>query len=60
MKENTSSFKEIADQLGVTEAEVIQKAIENGIIDSEGNPTEYAIKEGILFAEHVDIGFSAN
>ena len=54
------TFKEIADQLGVTEAEVIQMAIDNGLIDSEGNPTEYAINEGILCTEQIETGFSSN
>jgi len=60
MTEQTFSFKEIADQLGVSEAQVIQKLREGGLIDSNGIPTELAIIEGFLCTEQVDTGFSAN
>lgn len=42
------SFSEIAKQLGRTEEEIFQCAYENGLIDENGNPTEFAIKEGLL------------
>lgn len=51
MTEKTFSFKELADEVGVTEAELIQMAQENGLIDSDGKPTEFAIREGLFFME---------
>lgn len=60
MTEKTFSFKEIADQFGVTEAEVIQMSLENGLIDSDGMPTEFAISEGLLCIEEMETGFSLN
>lgn len=56
----TFSFAEIAQQLGISEAEVIQKARENGLIDENGYPTEYAINEGLLEIEVIPTGFSSN
>jgi len=57
--EQKFSFAEIAQQLGVSEAEVIQKAKESGLLDENGNPTEFAINEGLL---EIDIApkFSSN
>jgi len=60
MTEKPFSSKEIADELGVTEAEFIQMAIEHGLLDANGMPTEYAINEGIVCLEHVDPGFGLN
>lgn len=60
MTQKTFSFKEIADQLGVTEAELIQEARENGLIDSEGRPTAFALSEGLLCTEETQTGFSLN
>ena len=59
-KEQTFSFAEIAKQLGVTEAEVIQAAKEDGLIDENGKPTEYAIREGLLVEEVNQTGFGSN
>lgn len=56
----TYSFAEIAQQLGVTEAEVIQEAKENGLIDENGQPTQFAINEGLLEIEVIETGFSSN
>lgn len=50
----TYSFKEIASQIGVTEQEVIQMAKENGLLDENGKPTEFAISEGLLAIEPED------
>lgn len=60
MTEKTFSFKEIADELGITEAELILKSQENGLIDSEGMPTEFAISEGLLCFEETNTGFCLN
>ena len=59
-KEQTFSFAEIAKQLGVTEAEVIQAAKEDGLIDENGKPTEFAIREGLLVEEVIQTGFGSN
>lgn len=58
--EQTFSFAEIAQQLGVSEEEVIQVAKENGLLDENGNPTQYAINEGLLGIEVIPTGFSSN
>ena len=58
--EQSYSFAEIAEQLGKTEAEVIQKAKESGLIDEKGNPTEFALNEGLLEIEVIETGFSSN
>ena len=58
--EQTFSFAEITQQLGVSEAEVIQAAKENGLIDEDGYPTEFAISEGLLEIEVIETGFSIN
>lgn len=58
--EQTFSFAECAEQLGIAEAEVIQAAIENGLIDEHGYPTEFAIREGLLVIEVIETGFSSN
>jgi len=46
--ERLFSFKEIAEELGVSEDELFRVALEEGLIHPDGSPTEYAIKEGIL------------
>ena len=50
-EERTFSFKEIADQLGVSEEEIISYAQQEGLLDSNGMPTEFAIQEGLLVDE---------
>lgn len=54
------SFAEIAEQLGKTEAEIIQVAKENGLLDEDGYPTEFALSEGLLEIEVIETGFSSN
>ncbi|PXV62622.1 hypothetical protein CLV62_1189 [Dysgonomonas alginatilytica] len=46
------SFKEIAEQIGVTEEEVIELAKREGLIDEHGMPTQKAIDEGLLTIEY--------
>jgi len=48
------SFKEIAEMIGVSEEEIIQTARENGLLDDNGMPTEFAISEGLLAIEPED------
>ncbi|GEM_PF-4634093 len=50
-EERTFSFKEIADQLGVSEEEIISFAQQEGLLDPNGMPTEFAIQEGLLVDE---------
>ena len=59
-KDQKFSFAEVAQQLGVSEDEVIQKARETGLIDEKGYPTEFAINEGLLKIEVIETGFSSN
>ena len=60
MEEKTYTFNEIAKLLGVTEAEVIQRAKESGLLDSNGMPTEFALSEDLLCTEEIDTGFGLN
>jgi len=50
MKEldKTYSFAEIAEQLGISEAEIVEIAYREGLIDENGTPTPKAISEGLL------------
>ena len=50
-EERTFSFSEIADQLGVSEEELIRVAKQEGLLDEYGIPTEFAISEGLLSIE---------
>lgn len=55
-EERTFSFKEIADQLGISEEELISFAIQDGLLDTNGMPTEFAIQEGLLVvARNIDL-----
>lgn len=47
----TFSFSEIADQLGISEEELIKVAKEEGLLDENGKPTEFAIREELLTTE---------
>jgi len=58
--EQKFSFAEVAQQLGVSEEEVIQKVRESGLIDENGQPTEFALNEGLLEIEVIETGFSSN
>ena len=49
--ESTFTFAEIADQLGITEEELILFAKQEGLLDENGFPTDFAIKEGLLAIE---------
>ena len=51
----TYSFTEVAKELGVIEDEVIKIAKENGLLDENGHPTEYAIEEGLFAVEVMPI-----
>ena len=50
--ESLRSFSEVAKELGMTVEEVIKAAKDNGLIDEEGKPTQFAIDNGLL----VDLG----
>ena len=50
-EERTFSFSEIAQELGITEEVLIRVAMNEGLIDEHGMPTEYAINEGLLCIE---------
>ncbi|MEI7526292.1 MAG: hypothetical protein WCJ95_18240 [Mariniphaga sp.] len=50
-EERTFSFSEIASQLGVSEDELIRVAMQEGLLDQNGMPTEFAISEGLLAIE---------
>lgn len=50
-EEQTFSFKETANQLGVSEEELIRVAKLEGLLDENGMPTEFAISEGLLAIE---------
>jgi hypothetical protein len=46
--ETVYSWPEMAVQLGITEKELKDFAVEKGLIDKNGNPTQFAISEGLL------------
>ena len=50
-KERTYSFSEIADELGISMEELIRVAKQEGLLDENGMPTEFAISEGLLAIE---------
>lgn len=41
-------FKEIASLIGISEDEIIETAKGTGLIDEFGNPTDFALNEGLL------------
>lgn len=47
-EERIFSFSDIADELGISEEELISFAKQEGLLDSNGMPTEFAIQEGLL------------
>lgn len=47
-EKQTFSFSQIAEQLGVSEEELILVAKKEGLLDENGLPTEFAIIEGLL------------
>ena len=51
IKEVTYTFSEIAELLGVSVDEIIKVAIQEGLLDKNGSPTELAISEGLLTTE---------
>jgi nitrogen-specific signal transduction histidine kinase len=53
--EKTYTFEEAAIALGVSVEFLIETALNDGLIDSEGQPTELAIKEGLLTTETIVI-----
>lgn len=48
---NSLTFDEVADKLGCSVEDLQKIALENGLIDENGNPTEMAIREG-LFSQY--------
>ncbi len=53
-KEQTYSMEEIAMQLGITEEELFQFSVSEGLINPDGTPTEFALNEGLLKVDPVD------
>ena len=45
---NSLTFDEVADKLGCSVEDLQKIALENGLIDENGNPTEMAIREGLF------------
>lgn len=45
---NLYNWKEVAESMGITENELIELALSEGLIDKKGMPTEFAIAEGLL------------
>jgi hypothetical protein len=52
--EKTFSFKEIAAELGISEDETLFFAYKHGLLNADGTPTEFAIREGLLTIEPPD------
>ena len=50
-EERTFSFSEIACELGISEEQLIGVAKQEGLLDENGMPTEFAISEGLLAIE---------
>ena len=53
--ERTYSFAEVAADAGITEAELIEFAKSDGLIDENGMPTQKAIDAGILTVEETGV-----
>jgi len=50
-QEKRFTFSEIADEIGVPESELLEIAQKEGLIDENGNPTQFAIDEGLFDGE---------
>lgn len=50
-EERTFSFGEVAAYIGVSEEEILRVARDEGLLDENGMPTEFAIREGLLGVE---------
>jgi orotate phosphoribosyltransferase-like protein len=50
-EERTFSFSEIANELGISEEDLIWLAKQEGLLDENGFPTDFAISEGLLAIE---------
>lgn len=57
-KENYT-FEEIAEQLGISTEVLIKLAINEGLLNEDLTPTEFAIREGLLTVR-VQTSFSEN
>jgi len=51
MAEKKYTFKEMADQFGVSEEEFISTCKREGLLDENGYPTQLALDEGIFVIE---------
>lgn len=51
------SFKEVADQLGISEEELIQFSIKEGLLNEDLTPTQWALDEGLLIQVENKCGF---
>ena len=45
------TFAEVAEYLGITELELINFSIEQGLLDKNGMPTDFAIEQGLFKIE---------
>lgn len=45
------SFEDMAKELGISVEELVSFAINEGLINEDGTPTEKALKEGLLTVE---------
>lgn len=46
--ENLTTWHDFAKELGITIDELKELALEKGLIDEKGNPTQLAIDNGVL------------
>jgi beta-N-acetylglucosaminidase len=52
-EERKFSFSEVAAYIGLSEEEILRVAREEGLLDENGMPTEFAISEGFLAIEPI-------
>jgi|WetSurMetagenome_2_1015567.scaffolds.fasta_scaffold1584555_1 hypothetical protein len=55
MKKKTYTNKEIADELGLTLQELMDFLFEHGLIDENGMPTDFTIKNGFVAQEEINL-----
>ena len=60
MEDRTYTFAEIAAEVGITENELVEFAIREGLLNVDGTPTQKAIDEGLLTTEYSIGGICMN
>ena len=51
--EDTYTFAEVANEIGISEHELVEFAFSEGLIDEYGMPTNLALEQGFLSVEKI-------